>query len=117
MLLVGVDHTVNTSIHYAEWIARRKQFVRWALTPNGVVACPGFPGCSSGFQSIVPKIEGVTRSVEVGEAQIQAIPLVDLTSIVVAWIEEDPQALLCERVDCERCNTVRQTTSASIKSL
>ncbi len=27
-------------------------FIRWALTPKGVVECPGFPGCSAGFQAI-----------------------------------------------------------------
>jgi aminoglycoside 3-N-acetyltransferase len=45
VLLIGVNHTVNTSIHYAEKIAGRKQFIRWALTPQGVRECPGFPGC------------------------------------------------------------------------
>ena len=34
VLLMGVDHTVNTAIHYAERLAGRKQFVRWALTPE-----------------------------------------------------------------------------------
>ena len=32
-VLIGVDHTVNTSIHYAEKLAGRRQFIRWALTP------------------------------------------------------------------------------------
>ena len=40
VLLIGVNHTVNTSIHYAEYLAGRKQFVRWALTPQGVRECP-----------------------------------------------------------------------------
>lgn len=34
VLLLGVDHKVNTSIHYAELLAGRPQFVRWALTPR-----------------------------------------------------------------------------------
>ena len=48
VVLLGVDHTVNTSIHSAEKLAGRKQFVRWALTPKGVVECPGFPGVRRG---------------------------------------------------------------------
>jgi hypothetical protein len=48
VLLLGVGHTVNTSIHYAEYRAGRKQFIRWALTPAGVVECVAFPGCSDG---------------------------------------------------------------------
>jgi aminoglycoside 3-N-acetyltransferase len=31
VLLLGVHHTVNTSIHHAEIPAARKQFIRWAL--------------------------------------------------------------------------------------
>jgi len=111
VLMVGVDHTVNTSIHYAEWVAGRKQFVRWALTPRGVVECKGWPGCSQGFQSIAPRLAGVTRVAQVGPAQIQAIPLAELVDAVVGWINVDPLALLCEREDCERCNAVRASVT------
>jgi len=40
--------------------------VRWALTAEGVVECPGFPGCSQGFQALESDLEGVTRSANVG---------------------------------------------------
>ena len=43
-LLIGTDHMTNTSIHLGERLAGRKQFVRWALTSQGVIECPGFPG-------------------------------------------------------------------------
>lgn len=109
VLLLGVDHTVNTSIHYAERLVGRKQFIRWALTPKGIVECPGFPGCSSGFQTASTRLENVTRAVQIGPARVQAVPLENLVAIVQSWIEEDPQALLCERPDCERCGAVRQT--------
>ncbi|MBN2148654.1 MAG: AAC(3) family N-acetyltransferase [Anaerolineales bacterium] len=107
VLLLGVDHTVNTSIHYAEWLARRKQFVRWALTPKGVVECAAFPGCSQGFQAIAPRLEGKERRVELDQAFIQAVSLEDLTAVVRTMLEEDPLSLLCQCADCERCNAVR----------
>jgi aminoglycoside 3-N-acetyltransferase len=107
VLLLGVDHTVNTSIHYAEWTAGRKQFVRWALTPKGVVECGGWPGCSNGFQAIAPRLEGVTRKAQVGQSEIQAVPLVELTNTVQSMLDENPLALLCEQPECERCNAVR----------
>ena len=44
VVLINVDHTVNTSIHYAEKLAGRRQFVRWALVGDRVVECPNFPG-------------------------------------------------------------------------
>jgi aminoglycoside 3-N-acetyltransferase len=54
VVLINVDHTVNTSIHYAEKLAGRKQFVRWALVGDRVVECPNFPGDSLGFQAVEP---------------------------------------------------------------
>jgi aminoglycoside 3-N-acetyltransferase len=111
VLLLGVDQTVNTSIHYGEILAGRKQFVRWSLTPKGVVACPGFPGCSDGFSALSPHLTDSVRKVEVGEAVIQAIPLEKLVDSVCAMIKDAPLALLCEREDCERCNAVRDSTS------
>jgi aminoglycoside 3-N-acetyltransferase len=107
VLLIAVDHTVNTSIHYAEKIAGRKQFTRWALVDNRVVECPSFPGDSSGFQAIEEYIKADTRRVEVGKAFIQAVPLKRLFDEVVALVKKDPLALLCDRDDCERCIAVR----------
>jgi len=111
VLLMGVGQTANTSIHYAEYLAGRKQFVRWALTPDGVVPCPGFPGCSDGFEAVSPPLEDVTRKVVVGEGVVQAMPVVNLVDTVCALLKENPIALLCEREDCERCNTVRASVS------
>lgn len=106
-LLLGVDHTVDTSIHYAEMLAGRKQFTRWALTPTRILECPGFPGDSSGFEAIAPEIEKNVRRVQVGNGRVQAVPLNHLFSAVIRMIKEDPLALLCQRDDCERCNAVR----------
>jgi aminoglycoside 3-N-acetyltransferase len=107
VLLLGVNHTVNTSIHYAERMAGRRQFVRWALTQHGVVECPGFPGCSEGFQLLVPHMVEVTRSVLIGRGVVTAMPLREMVSKVRDLIAQDPAALLCSRPDCERCQAVR----------
>lgn len=107
VLLLGVDHRVNTSIHYAERLAGRRPFVRWALTTSGVVECPGFPGCSEGFQSIAPFLNEVTRQINAGMASIQALPVNLLVETACRMIREDPQALLCDRSDCERCHATR----------
>ena len=106
-VLMGVNHTVNTSVHYAEKLAGRRQFLRWALTTKGVRECPGFPGCSAGFQAIAPEMEKFTRKVQIGAASVQAVPLVMLFKVVIARIKKDSLALLCEREDCERCNQIR----------
>jgi len=107
VLLLGVDHTVNTSIHFGERRAGRAGFVRWALTPKGVRECPGFPGCSDGFGQLAHRLEAITRSTQAGAAQIQALPLRDLIEITRRTVSDDPQALLCNRSYCERCQEVR----------
>ncbi len=111
VLLLGVDHTVNTSIHYAERLAGRKQFIRWALLPDRIVECPGFPGDSAGFEAITPVLVTETRRVKVGDASVQAMSLRVLLQAVNETLRADPLALLCERPDCERCNAVRDSVS------
>ena len=107
VVLINVDHTVNTSIHYAEKLAGRKQFVRWALVKDRVVECPGYPGDSTGFQAIEQHLRSDTCRVEIGEAFIQAVPLKRLFDVVQDLMRNDPLALLCDRRECERCQAVR----------
>jgi aminoglycoside 3-N-acetyltransferase len=108
VLLIGVNHTVNTSIHYAEKMAGRKTFIRWALTPQGVVECPSFPGCSAGFDAIAPALEMQTRRVRIGDALVQAVSLRSLFNAVIPRIRKNPLALLCQQEDCERCGEIRK---------
>jgi aminoglycoside 3-N-acetyltransferase len=112
VLLIGTDHRRNVGLHHAERIAGRKQFVRWALTEQGVVVCPQFPGCSDGFNSIDTRLGGITRQASVAGREILAIPLRDLIHVAAGWIREDPRALLCDRPGCERCSDVRQSVRA-----
>jgi aminoglycoside 3-N-acetyltransferase len=107
VLLLGVDHRVNTSIHYAEKLGGRLQFIRWALMQDRVVECPSFPGDSEGFNAIEPLVEKYTRRVEIGDALVQAVHLKSLIKVVVDQLKTYPFAFLCDRPDCERCEAVR----------
>jgi aminoglycoside 3-N-acetyltransferase len=107
VLLAGMAHSANVSLHYAEKLAGRKQFLRRAQTAQGVVACPGCPGCSDGFKAIEPRLAGVARRYQLGGAMLQLIPLRDLIHVAVSWIRQDPRALLCDRLGCAHCSEVR----------
>jgi len=107
VLLLGVDHTCNTSLHAAEKRAGRRQFTRWALTEEGVRACPNFSGCSNGFEQIEPLLRPITRTVRIGAAEVRALPLAAMLETAAALIREDPLALLCSSPDCERCQAIR----------
>jgi aminoglycoside 3-N-acetyltransferase len=114
VLLIGVGHTRSTSIHFAEKLAGRKQFTRWAITlEDGLnaraVRLPNFPGCSDGFDAIEPEIARATTQTPIGQTIVRRIPLGMLIPIVVGWIGDDPEALLCARPDCERCQDVRRS--------
>ncbi len=111
VLLMGVNHTVNTSIHYAEKLAGRKQFIRWAMTPDGIISTWGFPGCSEGFDAIAPRLARLTSSVELGDTHITAVPVLSVMDAVCGMLKKDPLALLCERPDCGRCRTIRNSVA------
>jgi aminoglycoside 3-N-acetyltransferase len=129
VVLAGVDQTVNTSMHLAERLAGRRQFTRWALVRDTltrpvslkiagrnfasaavnerVMECPGFPGCSAGFQAIARDVQPFTRRAQAGNSIVQAVPLAALFHTVISKINQDPKALLCFDPSCARCNTVR----------
>jgi aminoglycoside 3-N-acetyltransferase len=113
VLLLGVDQRVNTSIHAAEALAGRRQFVRWALTPNGVSECPGFPGCSEGFNQAVPFFQSFTRTCRLAEATIQSVPILRIFETVMEMLKNNPLQLLCSRENCERCSAVRRSLDLS----
>jgi aminoglycoside 3-N-acetyltransferase len=108
VLLIGVDHTRNVSLHYAEFLANRKQFIRWATVEGKIVEVPHWPGCSDGFPAIKPHIQGFVLQDKIGNANVELIPLRDLINTATGWIREDPQAMLCAREECEKCEPVRR---------
>jgi aminoglycoside 3-N-acetyltransferase len=112
VILLGSDPPANFALHLAEQRAGRKQFLRWGLTPQGVVECPVFPGCSRGFGAIEEKLAGVLRRDKVGTFPVVRIPLRDLLHIAVGWIRQDPRALLCDNTDCPFCSAVRKSIPA-----
>lgn len=107
VLMLGVDHSVNTSLHLAERLAGRKQFTRWGLALSGIYECPGFPGCSLGFNQAGRYLQTITRTIPIGSAMVRALPLQPMIQIISEVIKTDPQALLCNRPGCERCSAVR----------
>jgi len=109
VILAGVDQTVNTSIHFAEQLAGRKTFTRWALTIHGVTECPNFPGCSDGFNKAQAWFSSFTKSVSIGDAKIIALPLMNVIQTVKSHIQKDAKGLLCSRKECPRCDAVRQS--------
>jgi aminoglycoside 3-N-acetyltransferase len=107
LLLLGADHTADIALHYAEYRAGRKQFVRWALTTEGVVECVGWPGCSRGFEAIAGRLGTIAQVKQIGAASVQRLPLSDVLKTAEDLLRADPTALLCSDPSCACCNAVR----------
>ena len=78
----------------------------------------GFPGCSNGFNQLEMTVSGLTVRVKIGNAEVQAIPLMPMLDIAIEMISDNPHALLCNNPECGRCQAVRTTgTSPTTSSL
>lgn len=105
VLLLGVGHDRNTSIHLAEREAGRRQWTYWALVKDrGVVECTNHPGCSAEFNSIEPLVREITRETMIGQCRARLLPVRELIERVKALLREDPRALLCDK--CRRCRMI-----------
>jgi aminoglycoside 3-N-acetyltransferase len=99
VLLLGVTHTNSTAIHLAEQLAGREQFVRYAMTPDGVRAARS-GGCGNAFDELQPHVAHLERRATLGKAALRCYALRPYVEAARKLIERDPCALLC---DCDRC--------------
>jgi len=106
VLLIGVTHRVNTVIHVGERRSGRKQFVRWALTPNRVEEF-SWPNDSSAFDALADPLRPATLQGRIGSAIVQRIPARTIVETAESLIRNDPFALLCASPSCERCRDAR----------
>ncbi len=107
VLLLGVTHRVNTTVHVGEQRAGRQKFVRWALTPERIEEF-NWPGDSAGFEAITDAIKPYVVRGQIGQAHVQRIPAEAVVSAAVQLIRKDPTALLCHNPSCERCRDMRE---------
>ena len=106
VMLMGVDHIANTSLHLAELNTHRKTFTRWALTKNGIVECPNFPSCSAGFKKAVDILDPITIHSKIGKANIRVVPIQPMVDILTDRLNNDPYFMLCENDKCDRYQAV-----------
>lgn len=104
VLLVGVSHTSNTTIHLAEQRLGRSRFYRYAKSADGLwVEYPNIPGASHFFDDIEPAIRPATKEVRIGRARVRRIPKQAVLTTTRQLIASDPAALLCTTDPTCRC--------------
>jgi aminoglycoside 3-N-acetyltransferase len=100
VLLLGVTHTSNTTIHLAEQRLGRSCFWRYAKAHEGVwMELPNLPGDSDGFDAIEPALRGVTQEVQVGACRVRRVAVRDVLGVAMRMILADPAALLRPQAD------------------
>jgi len=97
ILLLGVGHGSNTTIHVAENLEHRGGFTRFARVagdPRGWAAVRDVGGSSSGFPAIEPYLRSIQRETRIGGARCLTMPAAETIQVARALIREDPTAML-----------------------
>lgn len=102
-LLIGVGLDTLTLLHYAEQVAGRRPFIRWANGPDGHISELRTGGCSDGFPKLAAALSTIERTAQVGSSQWRAFPASALVEIAVHEIQADPSITRCSP-ECRRCN-------------
>ena len=99
ILLLGVGHESNTTIHVAENLEQRGGFTRYARVaedPPGWTAVHAVGGSSSGFPAIEPHLADFQREATIGAARCLAMPASDTIRVARTLIRRNPAALLAK---------------------
>lgn len=108
ILLLGVGHTANTTIHLAEQRLGRSRFYRYAKAADGVwMELPNVPGQSHRFGDIDVLLEADTRTTEIGRCRARTMRSRRLVEVATGALEAEVGALLCEDDEC-RCGAARR---------
>jgi aminoglycoside 3-N-acetyltransferase len=121
VLLIGVGHEVNSSIHLAEVWANapytHNRFARVKTGANAYTSMQGEPGCSDGFVNIelVLRQARLMRRGYVGNAPCRLMRQRELVSMAIAMLKGNPESLLCDRASCKDCSLARTFTAAGTR--
>lgn len=104
VLLMGVGLTSATIIHYAEQLAGRTPFIRWAHDLAGNVIPVSTGSCSEGFGHFDEILTPYAKTVIVGTSRWTCFRARDIAAVCRDAILHDPMITHCGDPDCSRCN-------------
>ncbi|MFC7623436.1 AAC(3) family N-acetyltransferase [Microlunatus sp. GCM10028923] len=109
VLLLGVGHHANTTIHLAEQRLGRSLFYRYAVVAPGVWAeVPNVSGESHQFDDLEPQLAAATTETMIGNCRARRVPARAVLAAATSVIMNDPAALLCPDPDCRCGGAFRQ---------
>ena len=104
VLLMGVDLHRATIIHFAEQLAGRTQFIRWANDSDGYPAICRTGGCSHGYGNFAALLKPIEKNLIVGNSLWKCFHAREMVDICVKAIQENKNITHCHNPNCERCN-------------
>lgn len=104
ILLMGTDLRSATIIHYAEQIAGRKLFIRWAFDENKKVIPVRTGGCSDGFSNFENILKKIATQTIVGKSVWQCFNAKEMVELCAAEIRKNAAITHCADIHCERCH-------------
>jgi aminoglycoside 3-N-acetyltransferase len=115
VLLLGTSLQAATAVHLAEErVGAPSLSRRTALRVNAAgyaerVVLENVPGCHRGFIKLEEHLDpSKLRAVTLPHGSARKIPIRYLVQLATALLEADPNALSCERPECETCNLKRE---------
>ncbi|MBQ2581607.1 MAG: AAC(3) family N-acetyltransferase [Ruminococcus sp.] len=104
VLLMGVGLDKATIIHYAEQVAGRVPFVRWAYDENRKVVPVSAGSCSEGFRNLDGILDIYARKITVGSSRWVCYKAQEFVDICSRAIRNMPNITHCDDKECDRCN-------------
>ncbi len=103
LLLIGVNFTSATPIHYAEELAGRKLFKSWAYLENGKVEECSIGSCSKGFENFSPHVQEIKTELSVGSSRWNKYDFRIFIELITSLIRTNTSITKCDDSDCIRC--------------
>jgi aminoglycoside N3'-acetyltransferase len=116
VLLIGVNHNANSVAHVAEEALKmpyldRRRTAR-IVTREGI--CETIvrrPGCSDAWDPALDpalRAANVVTDGRIGPARVMLMRAQSVVQVTADLLRNNPEALLCDKNDCDACNTARR---------
>jgi len=103
VLMLGAGLHSCTLIHYAEQLAGRELFIRWAYDENDNVFPVAEGSCSEAFEVFADALKPYAKEVMVGKSRWVLYKAKDILRICTEMIKKDQNITHCHDPKCCRC--------------
>ncbi|PJF28968.1 MAG: hypothetical protein CUN52_10780 [Phototrophicales bacterium] len=104
--LLGVGYERMSLLHYAEKLAGRRLFIRWAMNADGEIIPAEVGGCSNGFEKFAPYLNPLAKVAIVGKSLWRFYEAEDVATRASARIKQTPTITQCDNPACAFCRDV-----------